>query len=181
MLPHFIPGKHPMHQVLDSIFLETRATVNEKTFNQAGFTILARGPRSFICVAEHKKLQGYLVKVFFDNELQKKFDRASWQWLVKRCEGAKNNEYIQKEVNSKTLWKRKVHFIEGNHGVFWENSQKFNRIVSDFLDDINQSERSVSHTSQKENGLKFLLGCAFVVTISYVASSVFKWWDMTPK
>ena len=97
ILPHLLPRKHPLHKVLDSIFLETRATVDESAFLQAGFTILARGPRSFICVAKHKALKGYLVKVFFDNELQKKLDKDSWLWLVNRCEGAKKiKEAIQK-------------------------------------------------------------------------------------
>lgn len=63
-----------------------------------------------------------------------------------------NNEYIQKEVSPKTLWKRKVHLVEGGHGIFWENSQKFNSIMSDFLDDINQLNRGYEPISslQKE-------------------------------
>ncbi len=33
-------------------------------------------------------MPGYLVKVYLDTVLKKKQNRASWQWLVKRCQGA---------------------------------------------------------------------------------------------
>lgn len=52
-----------------------------------------------------------------------------------------NNEYIQNEVNHETLWKKQVHFIEGGHGVFWNNFEKFNSILSDFLRDVNQLKK----------------------------------------
>lgn len=88
MRPYLLPMKHTMHSVLDSIFTRTRATQDKSTFYKAGFRTIANGPRSFICVAKHPKIPGYLVKVYLDTELKEKFHKASWEWLVRRCEGA---------------------------------------------------------------------------------------------
>lgn len=92
-----------------------------------------------------------------------------------------NNDYIQKDVSSKTLWKTKVHLIQGGHGVFWENSKKFNNIMSNFLDDINQSENQSSLTLQRNSNRKFVIGCVAIIAISYVASSIFKERNTAPK
>lgn len=91
-----------------------------------------------------------------------------------------NNDYIHQEVSSKNLWRRKVHLVKGGHSVFWENSKKFNSIMFDFLDDINQSKKGPASTSslasqRKKATTKFILGCVLVIAVSYVASSIFKW------
>lgn len=95
--PHLLPLKHKERSFLDSIFLKTRVTVDEETFCQAGFVIIAKRPRSYICVAKHPKMPKYLVKVYLDTELNKKFNKKSWEWLVRRCEGANQiREVIRK-------------------------------------------------------------------------------------
>ncbi len=74
-----------------------------------------------------------------------------------------NNDYLEKEVNANNLWKSRVHFIQGGHGVFWENPQKFNEILSDFLRDVN-----VSREVQKPKAWSYAtpsLVCAFAVAI----------------
>lgn len=97
MKPYLISLEHPMRVVLDSIFLKKRATVDKYAFHKAGFKVIAEGPRSYILVARHRNLPGYLVKAHLDTELNKKYRKESWEWLVRRCEGAsKIREIIQK-------------------------------------------------------------------------------------
>jgi hypothetical protein len=88
MRPYVIPSTHPMKRTLDDIFYASRATLNEYNFAQAGFITKYSQPRSFIKVASHPLLPGYLVKVNLDSELRQKQDKPSWKWLVQRCEGA---------------------------------------------------------------------------------------------
>ena len=98
--PYLIPKKHPMMKSLDTIFSTKRATYNRTTFLESGFDILAEGSRSYIVVARHSLLPGYLFKCFFDSERRKKNNREGWEWLVRRCEGAKK---IRDVINSKKI------------------------------------------------------------------------------
>lgn len=101
MSPHLLPMNHPIRHVLDSIFLKQRATLDKDTFFSAGFRIIAKRPRSYIIVAKHRHLPGYLVKAYLDTELKKKFKKDSWEWLVRRCEGAKKISAIIKQIRSR--------------------------------------------------------------------------------
>jgi|GEM_PF-1081768 len=95
--PYLLSLKHPARSVLDNIFLNARATQDRKAFYKAGFRIIAEGPRSYICVAKHAKLRGYLVKAYLDTELREKQQKQSWEWLVHRCEGASKVRKIIQE------------------------------------------------------------------------------------
>ncbi|MDP1881118.1 MAG: hypothetical protein Q8K60_09295 [Parachlamydiaceae bacterium] len=85
--PYLIPFNHVMKPVLDRLFA-TRVTQEKKTLMNAGFKIIDRRSRSFICVVSHPDLTGYLLKLYLDRDKRKKYGRPSWEWLVKRCEGA---------------------------------------------------------------------------------------------
>ncbi len=101
--PFLLSLDHPKRQVLDSIF-KNRITQNKHTFNRGGFQTIASGSRSFILVAKHPKLRGYLIKCFLDSEKRKKFDRESWEWLVHRCKGAHKIKKIIQNQN--------IHYFE---------------------------------------------------------------------
>ncbi len=94
--PYIIEDHHPMKAKLDEIFYKQRVTTNKKTFKKAGFKTLRQGPRSYVHVARHPLLSGYLVKAYMDDELREKRKRPSWHWLAKRCEGAKKIDEIIK-------------------------------------------------------------------------------------
>jgi hypothetical protein len=87
MRPYVISSKHPARPILDFIFNSSRATLDEHAFQLAGFQTLCSQPRTYIRVASHPLLQGYLVKAYLDNDLRKKRNKDSWEWLVCRCEG----------------------------------------------------------------------------------------------
>ncbi len=87
--PWIIPKTHPMHSKLNAIFSASRATQDKTTFEEAGFVTFAVQPRSFIRVARHSELPGYVVKVYLDTERKLKHGTPGWKWFSRRCEGAK--------------------------------------------------------------------------------------------
>lgn len=104
MRPYLISSYHPMRAVLDSLFKSARVTQNATSFKEAGFITLSARPRSFVIVAKHPLLPGYLIKAYLDTEMRKKQKISSWEWLVKRCEGAEKVRQVIK--------KRKIkHFV----------------------------------------------------------------------
>lgn len=92
--PYLIHGNHPLKNSLDQIFSKVRVTRNKTSFANAGFKILDQRPRSYVVVARHPKLSGHLVKCYLDLEKREKWDRPSWYWLAKRCEGARKIKVI---------------------------------------------------------------------------------------
>lgn len=109
--PYLISFDHPMRPVLDSLFLHKRITVDKKTFQKAGFRIIAKGPRTYVRVAKHREMPGYLVKVILDTILNEKKDKPSWEWFVQRCEGAKKIRNVIKKNKIK-------HFIAPKKWIY---------------------------------------------------------------
>lgn len=87
--PWILPKDHSMKAPLDSIFKASRAIKDKQAFADAGFLTFAVQPRSFIRVARHPLLPGYVVKVYLDTELRKKQKTPGWKWFARRCEGSK--------------------------------------------------------------------------------------------
>ena len=87
--PYLLPFNHPTRFYLDYIFSSTRVTQDSNTFDAAGFISKFIQPRSFIRVASHPYLPGYLVKVYLDNELRIKKNTPGWKWFVNRAKNAK--------------------------------------------------------------------------------------------
>ena len=98
--PYLIPYNHPMKPILDELF-STRVTANRETLKNANFKIIDRRNRSFIFVVSHTLLPGYLLKLHLDRDKRKKQHKESWEWLVKRCEGAKKIQGIIKKHSIK--------------------------------------------------------------------------------
>lgn len=103
--PWLLPKNHPMKTPLDTIFTASRALKDKHTFAAAGFDTFKVQPRSFIRVARHPALPGYLVKIYLDDEQRLKRNRQGWHWFAKRCEGAKR---IAKIIKNKKIKHFKV-------------------------------------------------------------------------
>jgi len=87
--PYLLPLDHPMKASLDSIFSRSRVIENERSLIDAGFSIIA-GPMhlSFIIVARHPEIPGYVFKIYLDSEKRCRKEIPHWQWLARRCAGA---------------------------------------------------------------------------------------------
>ncbi|MEC7840082.1 MAG: hypothetical protein VX777_08595 [Chlamydiota bacterium] len=87
ILPHLISESHPMKKTLDEIFhSNTRVVFNSKSLKKAGFKNTKPGKWSGTIVATHKKLKGYLVKMYTDD--QKGY--IDWAKFIDRVKGAKS-------------------------------------------------------------------------------------------
>lgn len=95
--PYLLPFNHPTKSYLDDIFSSERVILDAGTFSAAGFISLFIQPRSFIRVASHPLIPGYLVKVYLDDVLKVKKDTPGWKWFVNRAKNAKLiRRYIKK-------------------------------------------------------------------------------------
>lgn len=93
--PYLLSLKHPLKPALDEIFTRSRAIENNEAFDEAGFETIS----SFMRVARHPLLPGYLLKVFLDSEHRLNHERRKgWERLVDRCVGASNiRQLIERE------------------------------------------------------------------------------------
>ncbi len=95
-----MPFDHPIKRTLDFIFSQSRATENEQSLIDAGFTVLTKGPFSFVIIAKHPLLPHYIFKLYLDSETQTKKETPHWKWLLKRCIGA---EKIRNLIHKKNI------------------------------------------------------------------------------
>lgn len=88
--PYLLPLKHPARKKLNKIFKKTRAIQNKTAFINAGFKIIPVVHTSYMILAKHPSIPGYLFKVYLDTELRSKDTRKGWEELIDRCKGAEN-------------------------------------------------------------------------------------------
>ncbi len=100
MVEHLLPLDHPLKTQLDRLFTRSRVTHNEEALKNAGFSIIASMPGSFVIVARHQELPGYVLKLYLDSETRTKEGIPNCVWLAKRCIGAK---IIREVINKKKL------------------------------------------------------------------------------
>lgn len=98
--PYLLPYDHPIRAKLDFIFHRSRATKNLESMAEAGFIVHSQKSRSFIIVASHPDVPGYLFKLHLDNELREKHHKPGWWWFAERCKGA---EAIREVIKKKKL------------------------------------------------------------------------------
>lgn len=87
-----IPSEHPIKPLLDSIFLSSRATSDRASLQKAGFKIIKDQPRSYIIVAKHPTIPGFLFKIYLDSDTRLKKQLPGWQWYKNRIKGIKDIE-----------------------------------------------------------------------------------------
>lgn len=98
--PYLLPYEHPVREKLDLIFYRSRATKDINSLVEAGFIVLKQKDRSFIVVATHPDIPGYLFKLHLDSELRLKRGKPGWYWFSKRVEGARD---IARVISKKKL------------------------------------------------------------------------------
>lgn len=99
--PYLLPLNHPIKSALDRIFSQSRVIENERTLLDAGFSVIAGPmPLSFVIVARHPMIPGYVIKLYLDSETRQRKDVPHWRWLMRRCEGARG---IRKIIKKKKI------------------------------------------------------------------------------
>lgn len=93
--PFLLGDSNWLKSSLDQIFSNCDATENNETFANAGFKLICQRASKMI-VAKHRKIPGYLVKVYLHSDKP----NQNWKWLVNRCLGAEN---IRNLITSKKL------------------------------------------------------------------------------
>lgn len=97
MRPHLLPLDHPAKHFLDSLFASGNIIEDDLAFASAGFNTISVNTSSFIHVARHPELPGYVFKVYLNNMLNTRNKRPVWRALTDRCEGAENISNLIKE------------------------------------------------------------------------------------
>lgn len=100
MEPYLLPSDHPIKNKLDALFSSNRVISNEQTLRAAGFEIVASTKWSYITVARHPDMPGFVFKLYLDTEKRTKQGIPHCEWLINRCIGA---EKIRKIIQAKNL------------------------------------------------------------------------------
>lgn len=87
---YLIPSNHPYYSLLEAIFHHSRATSDQVSFLEAGFSIVDAVSTSGITLAKHPGFHGSLFKIYLDGVEHTRGNIPGWKWLVNRCEGAQN-------------------------------------------------------------------------------------------
>lgn len=85
MAPYLLPLDNPLKPTLDEIFASSGVIEDEDSLKQAGFSILYSQMRSFIIVAKHPRIKGYLFKIYLDSRNVRKDSMVGWELLTTRC------------------------------------------------------------------------------------------------
>ena len=89
MRPYLLPIDHSLKPIIDEIFSQSRVTKDKQSLLHAGFSIIAEMPRSLTFVTKHPRVPGYVFKIHLDSQIEGRYGTPSWEWLVRRCQGAK--------------------------------------------------------------------------------------------
>lgn len=83
--PYFIPEDHPMKPKLDEVFSSQRRVISTtETLKKAGFKNAKPGRWKGTIVAYHPSLEGYLVKMYSDDQTEK----IDWAKFIDRVKGS---------------------------------------------------------------------------------------------
>jgi hypothetical protein len=112
--PHLLPTDHPINPMLDQIFSNGHATDTPETLREAGFVILNGHTGSFVTVASHPAIPGYIFKLYLNSETRHKIgkpERPYPELLISRCIGAK-------KIKNLILKKQIQHFIVPDKWIY---------------------------------------------------------------
>ncbi len=85
VLPYLMPEDHPLKPKLDKIFTESRVSSTKKTLKKAGFDVRQGRKWDNVFVVRHKKLKGYVLKLYTDDQM----GVNEWNALTRRVAGAR--------------------------------------------------------------------------------------------
>lgn len=83
--PYFLPDDHPIKQPLDALFKHSRISSTLKSLKKAGFRVYRGRKWDNVYVALHKKLKGYILKIFTDDQM----GINEWDIFLRRTIGSR--------------------------------------------------------------------------------------------
>lgn len=87
VVPYLLPADHPAKEILDQIFSKSRAILNEKEMEKAGFIKPIPRKYTHLLVVKHPKLKGYVIKAYLDAQRYFK-NQPEYEHWIKRIQGA---------------------------------------------------------------------------------------------
>ncbi|MBY0529226.1 MAG: hypothetical protein K2P51_03450 [Rhabdochlamydiaceae bacterium] len=109
--PYLLPETHPLKCVVDHLFSQSRATETMESLVLAGFQIIAAMQNSYIVVAKHSAVPGYVFKIYLDTERRSRDNKPNWRWLINRC-------YSARMIRLKIAQKKIEHFVVPDKWIY---------------------------------------------------------------
>lgn len=100
--PFLMPEDHPIKGKLDDIFRNSRAISSRKTLVEAGFEDKKPEPITKIIVTRHRKMKGYMFKIYTDDYLDYHHGEPEVYTYLRRARGAR---MIREEIEKQGLGK----------------------------------------------------------------------------
>ncbi len=131
--PYLLPLDHPIKPAVDEIFLRSRVVDDERTLKDAGFEIIAAMPGSFVIVARHPAIPGYVFKLYLDSESRCKDGIPNHLWLIRRCIGAAfiRNFIERKKIRYFTVPDKWLYILPWQHPSFGPSRSPLILIATD--------------------------------------------------
>lgn len=162
--PYLIPLQHPLKNALDTIFYASRATLNPKSAFEAGFSVIATGPRSHVVVAKHSLLPDHLVKFHYDSDPFLKRNRPTWEWLMKRCEGAKKiQRIIEKYRVQHFVCAKKYLYVFPKHPFPAKSSEFIRHLACALVSDMHLEPKAINLNAWKNKITKQHLNELYII------------------
>jgi hypothetical protein len=87
LAPYLLPEDHPVKHKLDKIFSKNSVLLNLKTLRNAGFLKAKPRPFTELIVTKHKKIPGYIFKLYLDCQ-RYNHQKPEYQLWIQRIKGA---------------------------------------------------------------------------------------------
>lgn len=89
--PYFLPEDHPIKSTLDTLFSSKSVMTSKSTLKKAKFKIISSGRPIRALVIKHKKLKGYLLKAFVEEQ------PVTQEW-VNWCKRVDGSNYVRQAI-----------------------------------------------------------------------------------
>lgn len=103
--PYLMPETHPLKNKLDKLFAHKRVLRSQRTLVKAGFEKKQPEPNSKVIVTRHKKMPGYIFKIYTDDNLTYYRDEPEYFTWMLRARGAKLVRHELKEQGWQAFFK----------------------------------------------------------------------------
>lgn len=151
--PYLLPSDHKIKKTLDSLFQNVKSVQTDKAFIQNGFQMICDiRPFTFVRVARHPLMPGYVFKFYPENEGRKKKNKESWEWLILRCKAVRKIQKFIKEKKFRFITAPKKWVYKYSFGNQHKLRHPLILVAQDMnLVSLNDSERAWRNKTTKQH------------------------------